>query len=57
VDIVHANSLFSVTTADPEVSHGLGLKCISGEAWEGGTLKMDDFKLDVTQGIGPEESS
>ena len=40
MEVVHADSSFSIATADPEVWHGLGLKCISGEAWESGALKM-----------------
>ena len=40
MEVVHADSSFSIAMADPEVWHGLGLKCISGEAWESGALKM-----------------
>ena len=57
VEVVHADSSFNIATADPKVWHGLGLRCISGEAWEGGILKMADFKLDTVQEIGLEESS
>ena len=34
VEIVHADSSFSIATTDPEVWHGLGQRCISSEAWE-----------------------
>ena len=40
VEVVHADSSLNIATSDPEVWHGLGLKCISGIAWEGGILKM-----------------
>jgi len=55
--VVHAYSAFSIATADPKVWSGLGMKCISGEAWEGEILKMADFKLDTIQEIGSKESS
>jgi len=54
---VHADSSFIIATTDPEVWHGLGLKCISGETLEGGILKMAYFKLDTIQQVGFEESS
>ena len=34
MEIVHVDSTFSIAIADPVVWLGLGLKCISGEAWE-----------------------
>ena len=40
VEVVHADSSLNIATSDPKVWHGLGLKCISGIAWEGGILKM-----------------
>ena len=49
VKVVHANSSFSIATADPKVWSGLGMKCISGEAWQGGTPKLADFKLETVQ--------
>ena len=55
--VVHAYSAFSIATADPKVWSGLGMKCISGEAWEGEIPKMADFKLDTIQEIGSKESS
>ena len=55
--VVHAYSAFSIATADLKVWSGLGMKCISGEAWEGEILKMADFKLDTIQEIGSKESS
>jgi len=57
VEIVHVDSTFSIAIADPKVWLGLGLKCILGESWEGGILKMADFKLEAIQEIGSEESS
>ena len=57
VEMVHADSSFNIAMTDPEVWHGLGLKCISGEAWEGGILKMADFKLDSVQEIDSERPS
>ena len=47
VEVVHVDSSFNISTADPEVWSGLGLRCILGEAWEEGILKMADFKLDA----------
>ena len=57
MEVVHADSSFSIATADPEVWHDLGMRCISGGTWEGEVLKMADFKLEVVQGIGSEGSS
>ena len=57
MEIDHADSSFSIATADPEAWHGLGLRCISGEAWEGGILKMADFKLETVQEIDSEKTS
>ena len=57
MEIVHIDSTFSIAIADPKVWLGLGLKCILGEAWEGGILKMADFKLEAVQEIGSEKSS
>jgi hypothetical protein len=57
VEVVHADSSFNIATADPEVWHGLGLRCISGEAWEGGILNMADFKLEAIQEVGSEKTS
>ena len=57
VEVVHADSSFNNATAYPEVWHGLGLRCISGEAWEGGILKMADFKLEAIQEVGSEKTS
>ena len=47
VEIVDADSSFSVATADLEIWSGQCIRCISSEAWEGGILKMDDFRLDT----------
>ena len=47
VEVVHVDSSFNISTADPEAWSGLDLRCISGEAWEEGILKMADFKLDA----------
>ena len=55
--VVHAYSAFSIATADLKVWSGLGMKCISGEAWEGEIPKMADFKLDTIQEISSKESS
>ena len=52
VEVVHADSSFNIATADPEVWHGLGLRCISGEIGEGEILKMAYFKLVTIQEIG-----
>ena len=49
VEVVHTDSSFDVAAADPKVSHGVGMKCISGEAWQGGTPKLADFKLETVQ--------
>ena len=57
VEVVHADSSFNIATVDPEVWHSLGLRCISGEAWEGGILKMADFKLETVQEIDSEKTS
>ena len=57
MEVVHADASFSIATTNPEVWSGLGMKCISGEAWEGEILKMADFKLDTIQEIGSKESS
>ena len=52
MEVVHADSSFNIATADPEVWHGLGLRCISGEIGEGEILKMAYFKLVTIQEIG-----
>jgi hypothetical protein len=57
VEVVHADSTFSVAIADPEVWHGLGLKCISGEAWKQELPRIADFKLEMIQEIVSEETS
>ena len=57
VEIVDADSSFSVATADLEIWSGQGIRCISGEAWEGGVVKMADFRLDAVQEISSKESS
>ena len=57
MEVVHADASFSIATTNPEVWSGLGMKCISGEAWEGEILKMADFILDTIQEISSEESS
>ena len=55
--MVHADSSFNIATANPEVLHGVGMRCISGEACQDDTLKMADFKLEIVQEIGSEKSS
>jgi len=57
VEVVHTDSSFDIAAADPKVWHGVGMRCISGEAWQGDTLKMAGFKLDIVQEIGSEKSS
>ena len=57
VEVVHTDSSFDIAAADPKVWHGIGMRCISGEAWQGDTLKMAGFKMDIVQEIGSEKSS
>ena len=57
VEIVNADSSFNVATTDLEIWNGQGIRCISGEAWGGGILKMADFRMDAVQEIGSKESS
>ena len=57
VEMVHADSSFNIATADSEVWCGIGMRSISGEAWQGDTLKMADFKLETVQEISLEASS
>ena len=45
MQMVRADSSFSIATADPEVWRGVGMRCISSEARHGDALKMADFKL------------
>ena len=57
MEMVRADSSFNIAAADPEVWHGVRMRCISGEAWQGDTIKMAYFKLETSQEIGSEESS
>ena len=56
IDMVHVDSSFSIATANPKVWRGVGMRCISGEASQGDTLKMADLKLEIVQEIISEES-
>ena len=57
VEVIHDDSSFNIATADREVWCGFGVRCISGEAWQGEILRMDNFKLEKVQEISSEESS
>ena len=57
MELVHIDSSFDIVAADPDVWRGVGMKCISGEAQQGDTLKMADFKPETVQEIGSEEPS
>jgi hypothetical protein len=57
VEIVHANSSLSITTADPQVWKYDSVECISGKGWEGDFLKMSDFGLKPIQAVSSDESS
>ena len=56
MEMVRADSSFNIAAADPEVWHGVRMRCISGEASQGDTLKMADLKLEIVQEIISEES-
>ena len=57
VEIVKADSSFSIAAADAQYWNFEQSTCISGIALDTEFLKMSDFELQSIQAVGPEELS
>ncbi|RLM93514.1 retrotransposon protein, putative, unclassified [Panicum miliaceum] len=57
VEMVNANSSFSIATADAQPWSCETVSCISGKVWDTDFLKVSDFGLQPIQAAGSKKSS
>ena len=57
VEVVSADSSFSIASAEAQTWSYEKVKCLSGQTWETDFLKVADYEVEPIQAVGASESS
>ena len=57
VEVVSADSSFSIASAEAQAWSYEKVKCLSGQTWETEFLKVADYQVEPIQAVGTPESS
>ena len=57
IEVVSANSSFSIASAEAQTWSYEKVKCLSGQTWETDFLKVADYEVEPIEVVGASESS